>query len=161
MNIKQEVQGSLVATGKRVAIVAGRWNEFFCDAMIKGAREELVRHGVEPGDISVFRCPGCFELPTAAQRVITRQEFDGVICLGVLIRGATPHFDYISSATASGIARLGLEQDIPVSFGVITVDNLDQAIERSGSKAGNKGVEAALATIEMMSLFDKIDAGES
>lgn len=161
MSGKSEVSGSLVATGKRVAIIAGRWNEFFCDAMVKGAVEELVRHGVSRDDISVFRCPGCFELASAAKRVITRQSFDGAICLGVLIRGATPHFDYISSVTASGISSLSLEHDVPVSFGVITVDHLDQAIERSGSKAGNKGVEAALATIEMMSLYDKIDAGES
>ncbi len=158
---RQEIQGSLVGTGKRFAIVAGRWNEFFCDAMIKGAIEELARHGVSRDDISVFRCPGCFELPAAAQRVARKQSFDGIICLGVLIRGATPHFDYICSTTASGVARVALDEQLPVSFGVITVDNLDQAIERSGSKAGNKGVEAALATLEMVSLYEKIDAGES
>lgn len=157
----QEVCGTLVATGKRFAIVASRWNEFFCDAMIKGAIEELVRHGASREQVSVFRCPGCFELPAVAARVATRQEFDAIICLGVLIRGATPHFDYISSACTSGIARVGLDHDLPVSYGVITCDSLDQAIERSGSKAGNKGGEAAMAALEMATLFDKIDAGEA
>ena len=153
----EQVRGTLVATDRRVAIVAGRWNEFFCDAMIKGALEELERHGVALKDVTVFRCPGCFELPAVAQRVAKRGGFEAIICLGVLIRGATPHFDYISASATSGIARVGLDHDLPVSFGVITVDNLEQAIERSGSKAGNKGSEAALAALEMISLFELID----
>ena len=124
--------------------------------MLEGALDTLRRHGVSDEDGTVYRCPGCFELPLVAKRVAQKGGVDAIICLGVLIRGSTPHFDYICSATTSGIASVGLEHDIHVSYGVITCDSLDQAIERSGTKAGNKGAEAAITALEMVSLFKKL-----
>ena len=150
------VEGGMVATGKRFAIVVSRWNEFFGESLLEGALDTLRRHGVSDEDVTVYRCPGCFELPLVAKRVAQKGGVDAIICLGVLIRGSTPHFDYICSATTSGIASVGLEHDIHVSYGVITCDSLDQAIERSGSKGGNKGHEATLAAIEMANLFEQI-----
>ncbi|MEC9440639.1 MAG: 6,7-dimethyl-8-ribityllumazine synthase [Myxococcota bacterium] len=150
------VEGGMVATGKRFAIVVSRWNEFFGESLLEGALDTLRRHGVSDEDVTVYRCPGCFELPLVAKRVAQKGGVDAIICLGVLIRGSTPHFDYICSATTSGIASVGLEHDIHVSYGVITCDSLDQAIERSGSKVGNKGHEATLAAIEMANLFEQI-----
>ncbi len=149
-------EGSLVATEKSFAIAVSRWNEFFGENMLEGAIDALKRHGVEEDDIEVYRCPGAFELPMVADKLARTQDYDAVICLGVLIRGATPHFDYICSATTSGIANAALEHGVPVSYGVLTCDTLDQAMERSGSKAGNKGAEAALAAIEMANLYDQI-----
>jgi len=151
------VQGHLVATGKSFAIVAARWNEFFGDRLVEGAVEELVRHGAAREDITVYRCPGAFELAAVADRVAKKGGVDAIVCLGVLIRGSTPHFDYISSTATSQIARVGLERGIPVSYGVLTCDTLDQTIERSGSKAGNKGGEAALAALEMANLYEAIE----
>ncbi len=152
-----KIEGNLNASGKRFAIVASRWNEFFCDQLVKGAQSALIRHGASEESITLFRCPGAFEIPQVARRIASTKKFDGVICLGVLIRGATPHFDYISSETTKGIGNATKDFDIPFGYGVITVDNLDQAIERSGSKAGNKGEEAALTVLEMCSLLEKID----
>lgn len=150
------VQGSLVATGLKIAIIAARWNDFFGESMVKGAIETVARHGGQDDAVTVFRCPGAFELPAVADRVAQTGEFDAIVCLGVLIRGATPHFDYISSTMTSGIARVGLERQVPVSYGVITVESQEQAMERSGSKVGNKGEEAVLAAIEMANLYKQI-----
>ena len=155
----KEVEAKVVGSeAQRVIIVAARWNEFFGESMIQGAKRALVRHGVLARNILLVRCPGCFELPMVAERAIAAHKPDAVICLGILIRGATPHFDYIASATTSGIARVALEQKTPVGFGVLTCDTLEQTMERSGSKAGNKGEEAALATLEMMNLYNEIKA---
>ncbi|MEM1348491.1 MAG: 6,7-dimethyl-8-ribityllumazine synthase [Myxococcota bacterium] len=151
------VSGHVVATGKSFAIVAARWNEFFGDRLVEGAVQELVRHGAAREDITVYRCPGAFELPAVADKVARKGRVDAIVCLGVLIRGATPHFDYISSTVTAQIARVGLERGVPVSYGVLTCDTLDQTIERSGSKAGNKGAEAALAALEMANLYEAIE----
>ena len=147
------IEGHLNAEGRRFAIVAARFNSIFADQLVGGAVDSLVRHGTNDDDITVVRCPGSFELPQVAARVADSLTVDAIICLGVLIRGATPHFDYIAAEAAKGIGALGTEGDIPVAFGVITCDTLEQAIERSGSKAGNKGCEAALAAIEMVNLY--------
>jgi 6,7-dimethyl-8-ribityllumazine synthase len=152
------VEGNLIAQGKRFAIVAARWNDIFSEKLIGGAVDTLVRHGVGDEDITVYRCPGSFELAQVAARVARAGQVDAIICLGVLIRGATPHFDYIASEATKGIGGVAQDFALPVAFGVITCDTLEQAIERSGSKAGNKGVEAALAAIEMANLFDEMEA---
>jgi 6,7-dimethyl-8-ribityllumazine synthase len=152
------IEGNLVAEGKRFAIVAARWNDIFSEKLVGGAVDTLVRHGVLDEDITVYRCPGSFELPQVAARVAEGGEFDAIICLGVLIRGSTPHFDYIASEATKGIGGVAQDYALPVAFGVITCDTLEQAIERSGSKAGNKGVEAALAAIEMANLFAEMEA---
>lgn len=154
------VEGNLVAEGKRFAIVAARWNELFSEKLLAGARDALVRHGVRDEDITIYRCPGSFELPQVAARAAESGRFDAIICLGVLIRGGTPHFDYISAQTTRGIGSVAQDYGLPVSFGVLTCDTLEQAMERSGSKAGNKGVEAALAALEMANLFEQMDSPE-
>ncbi len=151
------IEGDFDADGLRFAIVAARFNSIFAEQLIEGATDALERHGADSDDITVVRCPGSFELPQVADRVAESLDVDAIICLGVLIRGATPHFDYIASEAAKGIGSVGLDGDIPTSFGVITCDTVEQAIERSGSKAGNKGAEAALAALEMVNLFDAID----
>ncbi len=151
------VEGVFKADGKRFGIVASRWNSFFADRLVEGAVDALVRHGASDSDIVVAKCPGSFELPQVAKRLAMTKKLDAIICLGVLIRGSTPHFDYIAAEATKGVGALGLDLGIPVSFGVITCDSLDQAVERSGSKAGNKGVEAAMAAIEMVSLYDALD----
>ena len=150
-------EGMLTASGKRFGIVASRWNSFFADRLVEGAIDALVRHGADADDIAVAKCPGAFEIPMVARRLSLTGRYDAIICLGVLIRGSTPHFDYIAAEATKGIGLLGLNGDVPLSYGVITVDTLDQAVERSGSKAGNKGEEAAMAAIEMVNLFDAID----
>lgn len=151
------IEGQLTAQNLRFAIVSARWNSFFSEQLIEGAVDILKRHGAADDDITIVRCPGSFELPQVAARVAERLDVDAIICLGVLIRGATPHFDFITNEAAKGIGALGMSGDIPVAFGVITCDTLEQAIERSGSKAGNKGAEAALAALEMANLYAAID----
>lgn len=148
------VEGHFKADAKRFAIIASRWNNFFAERLVEGAVDTLVRHGAADEDITVFKCPGSFEVPLVAARALKTGNFDAVICLGVLIRGSTPHFDYIASEATKGVGSLGMESGVPVAFGIITCDTIEQAIERSGSKAGNKGVEAAMAAIEMVSLYD-------
>lgn len=151
------IEGQLTGEGKRFAIVAARWNSFFAEQLIAGAVDCLRRHGVNEDDITVVRCPGSFELPQTAAWVLKKMDVDGILCLGVLIRGSTPHFDYIAAEAAKGIGALAMKEQIPLSFGVITCDTLDQAVERSGSKAGNKGAEAAMAALEMVNLYDAMD----
>lgn len=145
--------GNLVGTDLRFGIVSSRWNEFMGGKLLDGARDVLVRHGVKEDDIDVALVPGSFELPLVAKKMAQSGRYDAVICIGVVIRGATPHFDYVAGEAAKGIAQAALQSDVPVTFGVITSDTLEQAIERSGSKAGNKGAEAAMAAIEMANLM--------
>lgn len=150
------VEGVFRADGKRFGIVAARWNNFFADRLVEGAVDALIRHGAKATDITVAKCPGAFEIPMVANKMAKSGRYDGIICLGVLIRGSTPHFDYISAEATKGVAAVGMGHDVPVSYGIITVDSLEQAIERSGSKAGNKGAEAAMAAVEMVNLYEAL-----
>lgn len=154
----QAIEGSFNASGKRFAIVASRWNSIFSEQLVSGAIDTLVRHGAHKSAIIVVYVPGCYELGQAAMQVVKKTKVDAVICLGVLIRGSTPHFDFIASEASKGIATVGMETGVPAAFGVITCDTIEQAIERSGSKAGNKGAEAALAAIEMANLYAELEA---
>lgn len=149
-------QGEMVSRGKRYAIVVSRFNEFITSKLLDGALDTLRRHGVKEEEIGVMWVPGSFEIPYAAGRIAKGKKYDAVICLGAVIRGATPHFEYISSEVTKGIAQISLQTGVPVIYGVITPETLEQAIERAGTKAGNKGKEAAEAAIEMVNLYDKI-----
>lgn len=146
-----------MARAGRYAIVATRWNAQVVDRLRDGAIDTLRRHGVDSAQITVVMAPGAFELPLVAQRVAASEKFDAIICLGAVIRGATPHFDYVAGEAAKGIASVGTDFDMPVIFGVLTTDTVEQAMERAGSKAGNKGAEAAATAIEMVNLLDLID----
>jgi 6,7-dimethyl-8-ribityllumazine synthase len=151
-----EIAGNLSASGIKFALVASRFNEFFTTKLIEGALDCLKRHGASEKDIDIIRVPGSFEIPYAASKLAKSKKHDAVICLGVIVRGQTPHYEYISSEVAKGIARISLENDLPVIFGIVTADTLEQAIERSGSKSGNRGFTAALTAIEMVNLFKEI-----
>ena len=140
----------------RIAIVVGRFNEFVVESLVNGAIDTLLRHGVMGENITVIRVPGAFELPLAAQRAAGSDKFDAIIAVGAVIRGGTPHFDFVAGESNSGLGRVAMEFGLPVAFGIITTDTLEQAIERSGSKAGNKGSEAALSALEMVNVLDKI-----
>jgi 6,7-dimethyl-8-ribityllumazine synthase len=147
------IEGKLDAKGLKVAIVVSRFNSFICERLLEGATDALLRHNADDGDIDVVRVPGAFEIPLVAKKLASSGRYDGVICLGAVIRGATPHFDYVCSEVSKGVASVSLDSDIPIAFGVITTDTIEQAIERAGSKAGNKGAEAAMVVIEMLNLF--------
>jgi 6,7-dimethyl-8-ribityllumazine synthase len=149
-------EGDLVARDMRFAIVASRFNDFIVDSLIKAAVACLRRHGANDPDIEIIRVPGAYEMPLAVERIAAARKADGIIALGAVIRGATPHFDYVAGECTSGIAAAGLKHAIPIGFGVLTVDTIEQAIERAGTKAGNKGEEAALAAIEMVSLLRRL-----
>ncbi|KAF0232771.1 MAG: 6,7-dimethyl-8-ribityllumazine synthase [Desulfovibrio sp.] len=142
------VEGLLDAKGLKVAILASRFNDFIVDKLVGGAVDALVRHGASREDLTIVRIPGAFEMPLVAQRLAASKKYDGLVCLGAVIRGATPHFDFVANECAKGLAQVSLEHSIPLGFGVLTTDNLEQAIERAGSKAGNKGVDAAMAMLE-------------
>ena len=146
-------EGKLNAQGLKFAIVVSRFNDFICDHLLSGALDVLIRNGAADGDIEVFKVPGAFEIPQVAKKAALSKKFDAVICLGAVIRGATPHFEYIAAEVSKGVAMIGLEGDVPVAFGVLTTDNLEQAIERAGTKSGNKGWDAALSAIEMANLY--------
>jgi 6,7-dimethyl-8-ribityllumazine synthase len=146
-------EGKLSAKGFKFGIVVSRFNDFICDRLLSGALDVLMRNGAEEGNVEIFKVPGAFEIPQAARKLVLAKKYDAVICLGAVIRGATPHFDYIAAEVSKGVAMIGLESEIPVTFGVLTTDTLEQAIERAGSKAGNKGWDAALAAVEMASLY--------
>src|SRR2546423_14797341 len=150
-------QGSLIATGLRFGIVVSRWNSFFTERMLDGALDALVRHGADEAQIEVARVPGTWEIPVAAKKMANSRRFDAVVCIGCLIRGATPHFDYLASEVTKGVGHVALQTGLPVTYGIITVENLEQAIERAGTKAGNKGAEAALAAIEMANLLKEME----
>jgi len=146
-------EGNLIAQGLKFGIVAGRFNEFIGGKLIAGALDGLKRHGVDENDIELLWVPGAFEIPLAAKKMAKTLKYDGVICLGAVIRGSTPHFDYVASEVSKGIAHVTLETDVPVIFGVLTTDTIEQAIERAGTKAGNKGYDAAVTAIEMANLL--------
>jgi 6,7-dimethyl-8-ribityllumazine synthase len=152
------LQGELSAKGLKFAILASRFNNFVVDKLIDGAVDALVRHGADDGDITLVRVPGSFEIPVAAARLLESHAgaFDAVICLGAVIRGQTPHFDYIAAEVTKGIAQVSLQHRVPIAYGVLTTDTLEQAIERAGTKAGNKGVDAAVSAMEMANLFKQI-----
>lgn len=158
-----EHHGALGGEGRRIGIVVGRFNDFITRRLLDGARDCLVRHGVSDDDIEVAWVPGAWEIPGALRRLERRGGYDALIALGCVIRGATPHFEYVSSGVASGVAAVGAAAEVPVVFGVLTTDTIEQAIERAGTKAGNKGWEAALAALEMAGLYDSLsdDDGES
>ena len=156
MNI-QLLEGKVVAPeGMRVGIVASRFNSFIVEKLLDGAVDGLVRHGVEENNITACWVPGAFEIPLAAQKMARSNKYDSVICVGAVIRGSTSHYDYVCNEVSKGIAAVGLQTGKPVIFGVITTENIEQAIERSGSKAGNKGYDCALAAIEMVNLMGQI-----
>ncbi|MEQ8153219.1 MAG: 6,7-dimethyl-8-ribityllumazine synthase [Smithellaceae bacterium] len=150
------IEGKIVAKGMKFGIVASRFNDFICGRLIEGAIDALTRAGADEKDIEICKVPGAFELPLTAKKMAKSNRFDAIICLGAVIRGATPHFEYISAEVSKGIASVGLETEIPVVFGVLTTDNIEQAIERAGTKSGNKGADAAMSAIEMVDLFKKI-----
>ena len=149
-------EGMLLGKGLKFGIVVSRFNEFFGKKLLEGAQDALLRHGVDEGDIDVAWVPGSFEIPQIALKLAQSKRYDAVICLGAVIRGGTPHFDYIAAEVTKGIAKAGLDTGLPVIYGVITTDTLEQAIERSGTKAGNKGFEAAVSAIEMANLAKSI-----
>ena len=150
-------EGNLIGSGLTFAIVVSRFNSFITDRLLEGALDTLKRHGVDLDDVSVFRTPGSYEIPSTAKRLADTGKFNAIICLGAVIRGETPHFDYIAGESASGIAQVSYATGIPTIFGVITTDTINQAIERAGAKSGNKGSEAATAAIEVINLYKQID----
>ncbi|MFQ5964430.1 MAG: 6,7-dimethyl-8-ribityllumazine synthase [Candidatus Scalinduaceae bacterium] len=149
-------EGNFVGTGKTFGIVVSRFNSFITKRMLEGAQDCLIRHGVNDGDIDVFWVPGSCEIPITAMRLAKGARYNGIICLGAIIRGETPHFDYVSGEAARGITEVGLTTGIPTIYGVITTETLEQAIDRAGARGGNKGAEAALTVLEMVDLFDNI-----
>jgi len=149
------IEGDLDASGLKVGIVVSRFNDFITERLLSGAVDELIKHGAGESDIEVIRVPGAFEIPLAAKKLCLRGN-DTVICLGAVIRGGTPHFDYVAGEAARGVAMVAREADIPVMFGVLTTDDVEQAADRAGGKCGNKGEEAALAAIEMATLYKKL-----
>jgi 6,7-dimethyl-8-ribityllumazine synthase len=149
-------EGNLLGEGLKIGIVVARFNEFITGKLLSGAKDALGRHGVADEDIDVAWVPGSFEIPLAAQKMANSKKYDAVICLGTVIRGATPHFEYIAAEVSKGVAKVGLDSNIPVLFGVITADTLEQAIERAGTKSGNKGFDAASGAIEMANLMRSI-----
>ncbi|GAB7023929.1 6,7-dimethyl-8-ribityllumazine synthase [Salidesulfovibrio brasiliensis] len=150
------IEGKLQAQGLKIAIVAARFNDIIVDRLTGGAIDYLVRHGADEDAITVVRIPGAFEMPIVARKLARSGKYDGIICLGAVIRGATPHFDFVSNECAKGVAQASFETDIPMGFGVLTCDTLEQAIERAGSKAGNKGVEAASALLETVRVMEQL-----
>lgn len=153
-------QGKLVAQGGRYGIVVSRFNDLISSKLLEGAKDALFRHGVKVNDIDVVWVPGAWEIPLAVKELSLLGKYDGLIALGAVIRGDTPHFEYVSSEVSKGLAHIGLEQRVPVTFGVLTCDDLEQALLRAGSKAGNKGAEAALAALEMVNLVREMRTGK-
>ncbi len=150
-------EGKLISEGKRYGIVVGRFNEFIGGKLLAGALDGLRRHGVSDDDIEISWVPGAFEIPLIAKKMAASEKYDAVICLGAVIKGSTPHFDYVSSEVSKGVAHVSLETGIPVIFGVLTTDTIEQAIERAGTKAGNKGFDAAVTAVEMVNLIGEIN----
>ncbi len=150
------IEGQLIAKGMRFAIIASRFNEFISSKLMEGAIDALVRHDAAKEDITVLWVPGAFEMPVVCKKLAVSGHYDAIICVGAVIRGATSHFDYVANEVSKGIASVSLDTGVPISFGVLTTDNIEQAIERAGSKAGNKGFESAMAAVEMVSLFKEL-----
>ena len=155
MNTKT-IEGGLVVNGARFGIAVARFNSFVVESLLEGSIDTLKRHGANESDIEIVRVPGAFELPLAIQRMANKGGYDAIIALGAVIRGGTPHFDFVAGECVKGMSMISLQADIPVSFGVLTVDTIEQAIERSGTKAGNKGAEATMSAIEMVNLLKEI-----
>lgn len=155
MSIKTN-EGNLIASGLKFGIVVGRFNEFISSKLLSGAIDGLVRHGGDESDITVSWVPGAFEIPIAAQKMANSGKYAAVICVGAVIRGSTPHFDYVAGEVSKGVARISLDTGVPVIFGVLTTDTIEQAIERAGTKAGNKGYDAAVTAIEMANLLNQL-----
>ncbi len=152
-------QGTLIGTGLKIGIVVSRFNEFITSKLLSGALDALIRHGVNENDIDIAWVPGSFEIPITADKLAESGKYDAVICLGALIRGATPHFDYIAAEASKGVAQVGLKTGVPTIFGILTTDNIEQAIERAGTKSGNKGSDSAISAIEMANLFKQLKNG--
>lgn len=150
------LEGNLIAKGKKFCLVASRFNDFVTKGLVSGCQDTLLRHGAQDQDIAVAWVPGAFEIPVIAQKLAKSKDYDAVICLGTVIRGSTPHFDYIAAEVSKGIAKVSLDTGLPVIFGVITADTIEQAIERAGTKDGNKGRDAAVSAIEMVNLLSQI-----
>jgi len=152
----KNIEGDLIAKGKNFAVVVSRFNDFITKKLLEGCLDTLIRHGVKDEDIEVVWVPGAFEIPVIAKRIALKKKFDAIICLGTVIRGATPHFDYVASEVSKGVAQVSLESGLPVIFGVVTAETIEQAIERAGTKDGNKGKDAAMNAIEMANLLAKL-----
>jgi len=153
------IQGDLSGKGLKIGIVAARFNDFITSRLVDGALDGLQRHGVAEGDIEVLKVPGAYEIPLAAKGLASSKKYHAIICLGAVIRGATPHFEYVSAEVSKGVASVSLEANLPVIFGVLTTDTIEQAIERAGTKGGNKGWDAALAAIEMANVMNQVAKG--
>jgi len=151
------VEGKLLAEGKKFALIVSRFNDFITDKLVGGAVDALVRCGASETDIEIIKVPGAFEVPLIAKKAALSRRFNAVICLGAVIRGATPHFDYVSAEVSKGVASVGMDSEIPVIFGILTTDTIEQAIERAGTKSGNKGWSAALSAVEMANLIEAIE----
>jgi len=151
------LEGKISAEGFRFAIIVSRFNDFISSRLVEGAIDALNRHGATDEQVSLVKVPGAFEIPHTAKKLVESNRYDAIICLGAVIRGSTPHFEYVAAEVSKGIANVGIESKIPVTFGVLTTDSLEQAIERAGSKAGNKGWDAAMAAMEMVNLFKEIE----
>ena len=157
MDKTRKIEGELVARDLRIGIVAARFNEFIVESLLRGAVDAIVRHGGSEKDITVVRVPGAWEMPWAVRQMAASRRYDAIVALGAVIRGATPHFDYVAGECAKGVAQAGLAADVPVAFGVLTTDTIEQALERAGTKAGNKGADAARSAIEMASLLRRLE----
>ena len=151
------IEGALRADKARFCLVVSRWNSFVVESLEKGAIDALLRHGASESDLTIVRVPGAFEMPVAIERIAAKGGYDAIIALGAVIRGGTPHFDYVAGECVKGMAQVSLKHGLPVAFGVLTVDSIEQAIERAGTKAGNKGAEAAISALEMVNLLRQID----
>ena len=156
IKIMKKLEGKMVANGAKIGIVAARFNEFIVSKLVSGAEDALLRHDVNPDDITVAWVPGAFEIPLAAKKMAMSGRYDAVICLGTVIRGATSHYDYVCNGVSKGVAAVGLESGIPVMFGIVTTENIEQAIERAGTKAGNKGYDCAMGALEMIDLMKQM-----
>lgn len=154
----ETLEGTFETPKGRFALVVGRFNSFVVESLVEGAVDTLRRHGVKDKDITIFRAPGAFEIPLVCQRIAQGKQYAAIIALGAVIRGGTPHFEYVAGECTKGLAHVSLQHDVPVSFGVLTVDTIEQAIERAGTKAGNKGAEAALSALEMVNLLGQMEA---
>lgn len=156
MSTVKTIEGDFVANQGRYALVVGRWNSFVVESLVEGALDTLRRHGVSDDRITIVRAPGAFEIPLVCKKIAEKKQFDAIIALGAVIRGGTPHFEYVAGECTKGLAQVMMEYGVPVSFGVLTVDTIEQAIERAGTKAGNKGAEAAGSALEMVSLLGRL-----
>ncbi len=152
----REIEGQLTIHDARIALLVSRFNSFVVDSLLAGAIDTLVRHGARESDLEIIRVPGAYEMPIAAQRLAASRKYDAIVALGAVIRGGTPHFEYVAGECTKGLSSVSLKYDIPIAFGVLTVDTIEQAIERAGTKAGNKGGEAAMSTIEMINLLREL-----